>query len=143
MKESPEERTITLDEKTHERLMRAMRVGESFSDVIIRLTETKVTALQQRGEREITTSDDRRLFVRIDQSKCAGAESCVMVAPPVFSLDTRQLGLGRKGTEPLGMRDVAERTVDSETILLAANSCPYRAIYVKDARSGEELVGYP
>ena len=143
MIESTEERTIILNEKTLERLMKAKRKGESFSDVITRLSETKVTALQQRGEKEIMTSDERRLFVRIDQSKCAGAESCVSVAPPVFSLDVSQLGLGRKGKEPLGMKDVVERTVDSETIILAANSCPYRAIYVKDAVTGEELAGYP
>ncbi len=136
-------RTITLDEKTFERLVKAKREGESFSDVITRLSETKVTALQQRGEKEIMTSDERKLFVRIDQSKCAGAESCVSVAAPVFSLDVSQLGLGRKGSEPLGVKDVVEGTVDSETIILAAVSCPYRAIYVKDVMTGEELAGYP
>ncbi len=143
MSENIEEKRITLDEKTLERLAKAKKEGESFSDVITRLSETKVAALQQRGEKEIMTSDERRLFVRIDQSKCAGAESCVSVAPPVFSLDVSQLGWGRKGSEPLGVKDVAERTVDSETIITAAISCPYRAIYVKDAATGEELAGYP
>ncbi len=138
-----EERRITLDEKTLKRLVKAKKEGESFSDVITRLLETKVAALQQRGEKEIMTSDERRLFVRIDQGKCAGAESCVSVAPPVFSLDVSQLGWGRKGSEPLGVKDVVERTVDSETIITAAVSCPYRAIYVKDAATGEELAGYP
>ncbi len=64
-----------------------------------------------------------------------GAESCVIVAPSVFSLDVNQLGLFRRGNQPLGMRDVAERTVRSETIVLAAKSCPYKAIYVKDAET--------
>ncbi len=143
MVKSSVERTVPLNETTLERLRRARREGESYSDVILRLSETKVAALQNRGEKEIMTSDERKLFVRIDQTKCAGAESCVVVAPPVFSLDVSQLGLGRKGREPLGLKDVVERTVDSETILLAAHSCPYRAIYVKDALTGEELAGYP
>lgn len=111
--------------------------------MITRLSETKVTALQGRGEREIMTSDKRRLLVRIDQTKCAGAESCVTVAPSIFALDIKQLGWGRKGSEPLGMKNVAEGIVDSETISIAAHSCPYRAIYVKDTNTGEEIAGYP
>ncbi len=46
------------------------------------------------------------------------------------------------GAEPLG-REVAERTVDSETVVVAAKSCPYRAIFMKDAETGDELAGYP
>ena len=138
-----EERTITLDGRALEILLKAKREDESVSDVINRLSETKVRALQQRGEREISTSDARTLFVRIDQTKCAGAESCVTVAPSVFSLDSSQLGWGRKGNEPLGMKEVAEGTVESETIVIAAVSCPYRAIYVNDRQTGEELAGYP
>lgn len=135
--------TVQVSKKTLERLEKAKKEGETLSDVIARLSETKITALQQRGERAITTSDGRELFVLIDQTKCAGAESCVAVAPSVFALDTSQLGWGRKGSEPLGMKEVEERTIDSETILTAANSCPYRAIYVKDVTTGEELAGYP
>ena len=121
--------------------MKAKRKGESLSDVVIRLSETKVTGLQRRGEKEITTSSSKNLIVQVDQSKCMGAESCVSVAPDVFSLDPRELGGFRRDAEPLGMREVDERTVDLDTILLAAKSCPYHAIYVKDARSNEELVG--
>ena len=105
--------------------------------------KARVLSLQQRGEGEVTTSDDRRLLVRVDQSKCAGAESCVVVAPSVFSLDASQLGLGRKGKQPLGVKQVFERSVDSETVIVAAKSCPYRAIHVKDVMTGEEIAGYP
>ncbi len=143
MKDSAEERTIALNDKALAILMKAKREGESLSDVIVRLSMTKVSALQQRGEREIITSDKKKLLVRIVQSKCMGAESCVVVAPPVFSLDTKQLGLFRRGSEPLGMKDVVEGTVDSETIVLAAKSCPYAAIYVKNGETGEELAGDP
>jgi len=40
------------------------------------------------------------------------------------------------------MKEVEEKTVDSDTIVVAAKSCPYRAIYVKDSATGEELAGY-
>ncbi len=143
MTKDVEKATVTLGDSTLATLLKAKRADEDLSDVISRLAETKVQALQQRGQMEITTSDGRRIFVRIEQSKCAGAESCVQVAPTVFSLDVRQLGWGRRGDKPLEMKAVAERTVDSETIVIAAVSCPYRAIYVKDASTGEELAGYP
>jgi ferredoxin len=39
------------------------------------------------------------------------------------------------------MREVEERTVDSDTIVTAAKSCPYHAIYVKDVETGDELAG--
>lgn len=58
-------------------------------------------------------------------------------------MDVKQLGLFRRGKEPLGMKNVVEKTVDSETIVLAAKSCAYKAIYVKDAETGEELAGDP
>ena len=72
-----------------------------------------------------------------------GAESCVIVAPSGLSLDVKQLGLFRKGNQPLGVKDMPDRTVESETIILAAKSCPYKVIYVKDEETGEELAGDP
>jgi ferredoxin len=135
------ELAISVNQKAYDRLLKAKKKGESLSDVIIRLSEAKVTALQRRGEKEIVTSDSRKLVVEIDQDKCAGAESCVSVAPAVFALDLTELGGFRRGGEPLGMREVEERTVDSDTIITAAKSCPYHAIYVKDVETGEELAG--
>lgn len=106
-------------------------------------SDARVVALQERGEKEIVTSDKRKLLVRIIQSKCMGAEGCVTVAPTVFSLDPNQLGLFRKGKEPLGVRSVVEGSVNTETVILAAKSCPYKAIYVEDIVSMEELAGDP
>ncbi len=137
------EQTISLSKKAYEILTKAQKKGETISDVIVRLSETKIAGLQRRGEKEITTSDGRRLIVRIDQDKCAGAESCVQMAPLVFALDPKELGGFRRGAQPLGMKEVEEKSVDSDTIIVAAKSCPYRAIYVKDAETGEELAGYP
>ncbi len=137
------EQTVSLSQKAYEILDKAKKKGETISDVVVRLSETKIAGLQRRGEKEITTSDGKRFTVRIDQDKCAGAESCVQAAPSVFALDPTELGGFRRGGQPLGMREVEEKTVDGDTIVVAAKSCPYRAIYVKDVETGEELAGYP
>ena len=136
-----EDKAITLNERAFDRLVKAKKKGESFSDVIVRLSEVKIAALQRRGEKEITTSDNKKLALQIGQDKCMGAVSCVVVAPTIFALDSTRLGGFRRGMEPLGMKEVEERTVDSETVILAAKSCPYKAIYVKDAETGDELAG--
>jgi ferredoxin/predicted CopG family antitoxin len=133
-----EERRITLSDRVYQRLTKAMGEGETIDDVIMRLTSTKLFGLQRRGEVEILTADDMTLTVEVDQDLCMGAESCVAIAPEVFSLDETQLGR-RTGTEPLGMMDVEEGTVESDRIIRAAKSCPYRAIHVRDKRSGEPL----
>jgi ferredoxin/predicted CopG family antitoxin len=129
-----EDLTIKLNPRAHRRLSKAKKGEETFSDVVIRLTATKLAGLQRRGKKEILTLDNKKLMVSIDQSLCFGAESCVALSPSVFDLDVS--GLGR---EPLGMLDVVERSVDSETIVTAARSCPYKAIKVVDANTDEEL----
>jgi ferredoxin/predicted CopG family antitoxin len=138
LKVSLEERRITLSDKVYQRLMRAKQEGESIDDVIMRLSSTKLFGLQRRGEKEILTSDDKTLSVSVDQDLCMGAESCVSLAPEVFSLDENQLGR-RTSTEPLAMIDVEERTVDSDTIIRAGKSCPYRAIRIRDAKTNDSL----
>jgi ferredoxin len=127
---------IQLNETAFQRLNWAKKEGESYSDVILRLISTKLDGLQRRGEKEVVTTDNRRIVINVDQNKCLGAESCSALAPLVFALDVSHF----KDGEPLAMREVMDRTVDSETIIRAAESCPYKAIFVRDAESGEELV---
>src|SRR5712692_7240129 len=104
--------------------------------------DARTNALRNRGLGKIKTSDKKEFFVQIIQSKCMGAESCVTVAPGVFSLNSKQLrSFG--GGEPLGVKDVPEGTIDSETLVLAAKSCPYKAIYVLDSKTGEIVAGEP
>lgn len=133
------ETTIEVSQKAYDRLTWAKKKDEDYSDVIIRLTTTKLDGLQRRGEKEIRTSDNKRLVLKVDQGKCMGAESCVAIAPNVFALDETNLGFGRPDDAPLGIRDVMEGDVDSDTVIEAARSCPYKAIYVKDSDSGEEI----
>ena len=144
---APREKVVTSDEvsvsvntKAFTRLSRAKRTGETISDVILRLSESTLEGLQRRGEQEIVTSDGRRLKVSIDQSKCLGAMSCVTEAPSVFAYDDTNVGVWRKQREPLGMREVEEGKVDSEALMLAAESCPYKAISIIDAETGEEIL---
>ena len=134
-----DEKTIALSSRAYERLARARREGENFSDVVLRLSSTKLFGLQKRGENEIVTSDNRKLVVRIEQDLCLGAESCVTLAPEVFALDESQLGGSRKEAEPLGMMDVEQKSVESERIIRAAMSCPYQAIIIRDAETGEQI----
>ncbi len=135
-----EEKSISVNQKAYDRLSWAKREGENYSDVIVRLTSTTLEGLQRRGEKVILTFDGRKLSIGVDQSDCLGAMSCVALASEVFALDVSQLGLSRKRDEPLGMRDVMEGEVDSGTIIRAAQSCPYQAIHVKDAATGEVIV---
>jgi ferredoxin len=139
-KSQDEDITIKVNSKAFSRLSNARRNEETLSDVILRLSESALEGLQRRGEQEVTTSDGRRLIISIDQDKCLGAMSCVTMAPSVFAYDTTTAGTWRKKSEPLGMREVEEGTVGSETLELAAESCPYRAIRVKDAVTGEDIV---
>jgi ferredoxin len=130
--------SININKKALDRLTWAKKKDEDYSDVIIRLSSTKLDGLQRRGEKEIIALD-RRLILKIDQDRCMGAESCVLLAPDVFALDEKRLGFTPESTDPLGIRDVMDRSIESDTILRAARSCPYKAISVVDADTGEEL----
>jgi ferredoxin/predicted CopG family antitoxin len=131
---------IEVNKKAYDRLTWAKKKDENYSEVIIRLTSTRLDGLQRRGDKEIRTSDNKRIVLSIDQGKCMGAESCVLMAPNVFALDESNLGFGRSQAEPLGIRDIMEGEVDSDTVFEAARSCPYKAIHVKDYDTGEELI---
>lgn len=134
----PEGKVIGLTKKAYDRLTHAKREDESLSDVIVRLTSHTLDGLRRRGEMEVITSDRMRLSVSVDQGKCLGAMSCVSLAPSVFAIDTSQLGMSRRASEPLGMRET-EGEIDSETLIQAAKSCPYQAISLRDVRSGVDL----
>lgn len=134
-----DEITIEISARAYDTIQRAKKQNEDYSDVIIRLVSGTLDSLQRRGEKEIVTRDNRRLILSIEQGKCMGVESCVALAPEVFALDYSNLGFGRNADEPLGMKDVQDREVPSEKIIVSAQMCPYKAITVKDAESGEQI----
>jgi len=62
----------------------------------------------------------------IDRNLCIGAASCVAIAPGVFELDSENKAIVYSDTG-----------ADDETILLAAQSCPTRAIIVFDTEGNQ------
>jgi ferredoxin len=73
----------------------------------------------------------------IDRDQCIGAASCVAVYPDVFEIDDEAKAvLKLKGGEITSDRtDITAldvTSVDDDTLLLAAQSCPTAAIYLYD-----------
>ncbi len=64
--------------------------------------------------------------VRVDRDVCVGVSNCVVVAPTVFKLDDEN-----KAT----VLDAS--SVDEDTLLSAAQSCPVSAIIVEDDKGNQ------
>lgn len=78
----------------------------------------------------------RNVKVRTDWDLCMGSGSCVSLAPGVFKLDW-----DRKKSifDPAPLEVLDEGSATPEEIFLAAQSCPYRAIILEDAQTGERV----
>jgi ferredoxin len=59
--------------------------------------------------------------VRIDREKCIGSENCIASAPTVYQLDERDKAVL-----------IDPDSVDDETLLFSAESCPTEAIILED-----------
>lgn len=68
----------------------------------------------------------------IDRDLCIGAASCVTIAPGVFRMDDAH--------KAVLIPDAASAWADFDTVYLAAQSCPTKAIFLYDA-DGNQL--YP
>jgi ferredoxin len=64
--------------------------------------------------------------IHVDRDLCIGAASCVAIAPSVFQLDEENKAYV-----------VDEKGADDETILLAAKSCPTKAIIIFDTEGNQ------
>jgi ferredoxin len=69
------------------------------------------------------------LKVKVDRNRCIGVGNCVAFAPTVFELDQENKAVV-----------LDPSSVDYETLLTAAESCPEQAITIEDD-DGHEL--YP
>ena len=127
--------SVELSEKAYRMLVSAKRPGETLSDTIIRNPDIRKANLQKRGEIELTTSDGKKVKAGIVEDLCLGTGFCAVLAPEHFSLERRQIG-----KEPLGIADADEKLVDLERLQRAAESCPWRAIYLRDSESGDYIV---
>ena len=65
--------------------------------------------------------------VRVDRDLCIGVGNCVAFAPTVFALDEESKAVV-----------LAPSSVDNDTLLEAAESCPANAIIVEDDE-GQQL----
>ena len=126
---------VELSDKAYGMLLKAKRPGESISDTITRNPEIRKANLQKRGEVDITTTEGRKLKAGIIEDLCLGTGFCAVLAPEHFSLERREIG-----AEPLGIADADEKLVDFERLKRAAESCPWRAIYLKDSDTGDYVV---
>jgi ferredoxin len=73
----------------------------------------------------------------IDRDQCIGAASCVAVSPDVFEIDEEakavlKLKGGETTSERTDIKALDVSSVDDDTLLLAAQSCPTAAIYLYD-----------
>lgn len=66
--------------------------------------------------------------VKVLRSACIGAASCVAVSPNTFKLDHESKAVIQEGSVDM-----------PETILMAAQSCPTKAIIVIDTETGKQV----
>jgi ferredoxin len=66
--------------------------------------------------------------IKVIRDLCIGAASCVAVSPAVFQLDDKN-----KAVVPDGAADVPEN------VLMAAQSCPTKAIVIIDTETGQQV----
>jgi ferredoxin len=59
--------------------------------------------------------------IRVDRNLCIGIGNCVAVAPTVFKLDKSNKAVVLK-----------PESVDEDTLMIAAESCPENAITIED-----------
>jgi ferredoxin len=66
--------------------------------------------------------------VQVIRSQCIGAASCVAIAPGTFQLDDETKAVIQEKSEDI-----------EDNILLAAQSCPTKAIVIIDSDTGEQV----
>ena len=126
---------VELSDKAYRMLVNAKRPGETISDTITRNPDIRKANLQKRGEVEITTLEGKKLKAGIVEDLCLGTGFCAVLAPEHFSLERQQIG-----AEPLGIADADEKLDELDRLRRAAESCPWRAIYLKDSENDEFIV---
>jgi ferredoxin len=92
--------------------------------------------MKRRGSLTTRTVGGRSIAVRTDWNRCMGASSCVEIAPKVFRIDWERK---KSVFDPAPLEVLDENGADPETILRAAQSCPYRAIILEDGETRERI----
>lgn len=73
----------------------------------------------------------------VDRDLCIGAASCVVVYPGVFQMDDENKAVilrrdGNHTSESTNITELNVESIDDETLLLAAQSCPTLAVFLFD-----------
>ena len=91
-----------------------------------------------------TETMSRKIKVVVDPDLCIGAASCVTIMPTVYQLNAENKAIvldpAHPGTEERYARELEVSEADFEEILLGAQSCPTRAIFIYD-ETGKQI--YP
>jgi len=80
---------------------------------------------QGTGDKEVQIG---KYKVKVVRSLCIGAASCVAVSPSVFQLDNENKAVVQESGNDV-----------PENILLAAQSCPTKAIVITDTETGKQV----
>ncbi len=79
--------------------------------------------------------------ITVDRNLCIGAASCVAIAPGVFELDAENKAVIMKndGTADSGPVEygVLREAADHDMLMLAAQSCPTKAIILHDEEGNQ------
>jgi ferredoxin len=66
--------------------------------------------------------------IKVIRDMCIGAASCVAVSPAIFELDAENKAIVKETGEDI-----------PENIVLAAQSCPTKAIVITDTETGKQV----
>ena len=66
--------------------------------------------------------------VKVIRDLCIGAASCIAVSDPTFELDGEKKAVIKEGSQD-----------SADNILLAAQSCPTKAIIITDSETGQQV----
>jgi len=80
---------------------------------------------QGGGDKEVTVG---KYKIKVLRDACIGAASCVAVAAATFQLDSENKAVVQEGSAD-----------PADTILMAAQSCPTKAIVVIDTETGQQV----
>jgi len=75
-----------------------------------------------------TTVQIGKYKVTVVRDLCIGATTCVAVAPGTFDMDAERKAIIKEGS-----------TDGEATVLMAAQSCPTRAITIVDSETGAQV----
>lgn len=96
---------------------------------------SKLNVVNNNSDSANGNKGKKKLRIRVDRNLCTGIATCVALAPDVFELDDELKAVTKAGE----FVEDYEGTVDYDTILTAAMSCPPQAIFIYDEETGEQL----